>query len=257
MQHNYKLKSLLLAGVISAIPLFSKAQSDDHPHNWKDRLEVGYSFCLSSATYRFHAATYGENLPVQIDTSVHSKIQTKGGFGGTVGTYFPIAKIGDQGRIAISTTFLYNALMWEKGGFSYQSNSQTGTTSTGSGTVELALPVGVDFKFGCDGLQDKSKRFCYSFGTGVYPSMTLTTYQGSNDGKTHILPYVKGEVGVFAGICFKVRAIYSFGNIKYMSYNSDSGNMLSSTSLTGKSGLTLSLILMPMSWKWEKVDWWR
>jgi hypothetical protein len=255
MKYN-RTRTAISAGALSIVPFLSKAQSDN-PHRWTERLEAGYSFCLASATFRNSLSAPGENGLPAIDTSVMTKVKPKGGFGAFVGTYFPIAKMGEQGRLAISTSFLYNAIMWEKGGFSVESNSQTGTTSTGSGTIEMALPVGVEYKYGCDGLQDKSKRFCYSVGMGVYPSMMLTTYHGTNDGKTRMLPYLKGEAGIFAGICFKVRAIYTFGNLKYIDYTETSGNMQSITSLTGKSSLTLSLVLMPMSWKWEKVDWWR
>lgn len=221
------------------------------------RTEVGYSFCMTSATYTYHATTFDESTISLIDTTYREKIRTKGGFGGTIGTFFPVAPIGQKGTLAISLSYLYNALLWEGTSFSYESNSQTGTTSSGSGTIEMALPVGVDYKFGCDALLDKSKRFCYTVGAGAYPSLTATVYKDNAGAGFHVLPYLKGEVGVFAGICFKVRALYTFGNIKYINFNEDYANVQSQTSLKGKSALTLSLILMPFSWKWDKQDWWR
>lgn len=221
------------------------------------KIEIGYSFCMSSANYTFHATTFNENTVSLVDTLYREKIRTKGGFGATVGTYFPVAPLGEKGCMAISLAYMYNALLWEGSSFSYSSNSQTGTTSSGSGTVEMALPVGVDYKFGCDALLDKSKRFCYTLGAGVYPSLTATVYKDYAGAGFHVLPYLKGEVGIFAGICMKVRATYAFGNIKYINFNENYGNGQSETTLKGKSALTLSLILMPFSWKWERQDWWR
>lgn len=247
--------------LLSAFVLFSsgtaEAQSYQQFMRGPKRIEIGYSFCMTAATYTYHATTFDESTISLVDTTYREKIRTKGGFGATVGTYFPIAPIGDKGALAISLSFMYNALLWEGSSFSYESNSETGTTSSGSGTVEMALPVGVDYKFGCDALLDKSKRFCYTVGAGAYPSLTATVYKDNAGAGFHVLPYLKAEVGVFAGICMKVRATYAFGTLKYINYNEDYGNVQSQTSLKGKSALTLSLILMPFSWKWEKQDWWR
>ncbi|PZF71718.1 hypothetical protein [Taibaiella soli] len=254
MNFGYTLKTILVS-LILALPLLSHAQDDENRHRWTERFEIGYSFCLSSATFQYKEHKFDSESLTVSDSTHSDKITSKGGFGATLGTYFPIAKIGTRGSLAISTTFLFNAIAWEPGGFSYSSNSQTGTTSTGSGTMEMALPIGVDYKFGCDAIQDKSRRFCYSLGAGFYPSYTMTVYKGNNGTAGHLLPYLKGEIGFFAGICFKARATYSFGNIKYVSYEESGGN--TAINLSGKSGLTLSLIMMPMSWKWGKAEWWR
>ena len=256
MKFGHTLQSILVS-LILALPLVSHAQDDENRHRWTERFEIGYSFCLSSANYQYSARTFNDNTFQVSDTVHNEKIPSKGGFGFMVGTYFPIAHIGNNGRLAISTTFMYNGLLWESGSFSYSSNSQTGTTSEGSGTIDVALPIGLDYKFGCDAIQDKSKRFWYTLGAGIYPSYTMTGYKGQNGTASHMLPYLKGEVGFFAGICFKVRATYTFGNIKYLNFDETYGNTTSSTSLSAKSGLSLSVILMPMSWKWGRREWWR
>ncbi|XZF16026.1 hypothetical protein ACTHGU_07800 [Chitinophagaceae bacterium MMS25-I14] len=245
-----------LAGCVACLlPSFSQAQSE-FPRGLQ-RLQVGYSFLMGSATYKYDATTFDQSSVTLIDTTATEKIKSKGGFGVTIGTYFPISRLGNKGSLCIAVDGVWNALMWEKGGFSYSSNSETGTTSSGSGTMQFGLPVGFDYKFGCDGLLDKSKRFCFTVGTGVFPSANLTVFKGQTDNKMMVLPYIKGEVGVFAGICFKVRAQYSFGNLKYMEYNQSDDITTSTMSLKGKSNLAVSLILMPFSWKWEKDSWWR
>jgi len=253
--YRHTIPALLCAFMLCSLSPV-RAQSYQQYMKGPKRIEIGYSFCMTAATYTYHATTFDESTISLIDTTYREKIRTKGGFGATVGTYFPVAPIGEKGSLAISLSYLYNALLWEGTSFSYSTGSE-GTTSSGSGTIEMALPVGLDYKFGCDALLDKSKRFCYSVGVGAYPSLTATVYKDEAGAGFHVLPYLKGEVGIFAGICMKVRATYAFGNIKYISYNDSYGNVQSETSLKGKSALTLSLILMPFSWKWEKQDWWR
>lgn len=246
-----------LPALFCAISFFSteKAVAQGFPKGLQ-RTEIGYSYCMTSATYTYHATTFDQSTISLIDTTYREKIRTKGGFGGMIGNYFPVTSLGDKGALAISLSYMYNALFWEGTSFSYSTGTE-GTTSTGSGTVEMALPVGVDYKFGCDALLDKSKRFCYTLGAGVYPSLTATVFRDYTGAGFKMLPYLKGEVGIFAGICFKLRATYAFGNIKYISYDESYGNVQSQTTLKGKSAFSLSLILMPFSWKWEKQDWWR
>ena len=220
-------------------------------------LEISYYYPITGATYSYTATDYDAKSGKLTDTSFSKHINNKGGgFGAFIGYSIPVAKMGDNSRLAIAFGFMYGVALWESGSFSYQSSSQTGTTTEGSGSADIGVPIGLDYKFGADALRDKSQRFCATIGMGVYPSFTLTAYNGDAQAKSHVLPYIKGEVGIFAGICMKLRAQFNFGDIKYIDYGSETNYGSSHTSLKGKSSLSLGLVLMPFSWKWNRSQWW-
>ncbi len=152
-------------------------------------------------------------------------------------------------------------MLWDSKVPTFNGNGFSDFTFSG-GTVQMALPVGLDFKFGCDALGTKSRRFCTTLGFGVYPSYAMTSldFNVDVDPNISVAPYAKFEVGIFAGICMKLRTIYSYGNFNYMEVNSteknELGEMSSKTTLTGKSNLTVSLLFMPFSWKWSRAEWW-
>lgn len=122
----------------------------------------------------------------------------------------------------------------------------------------MALPIGLDFKFGCDALTVKNNRFCATLGVGALPTYSVTTLDNipTLDGQFGVAPYAKVEAGIFAGICMKVRAIYSFGNTTYFDKTDKTTFSSNSTTLVGKSNLTISLLVMPFSWAWDKEEWW-
>lgn len=220
------------------------------------RLELGYSYVLASANYSYAESHYNEKTGLVDDTSYVQKVKSKGGFGGLIGYSWPLARMGDNSCLALSVSYYYNAILWESGQFSYSYSSQYGSSSVGSGTIDMGLPIGVDFKFGCDALADRSQRLCYGFGLGLYPSIKTTVYKEVANSNAGLLPYLKAELGVFAGICFKVRALYSFGNIRYVDYHQGVDYTQLKTDFKGKSTATLSLIIMPFSWKFGKSAWW-
>jgi|ERR1043165_5439630 hypothetical protein len=218
-------------------------------------MEVGYSYCIASADFKYRANSFNENTGILTDTGFTNHITSTSGFGGLVGYYWPVAKLGLKSRLAIDLSYMYNAYLWDGNTFSYSANSQTGTESVGSGTVEMGLPIGAEYKYGCDALFDKSERLCYSFGAGVYPSMDATVYRGDGGFSFHARPYVKAEAGFFAGICFKLRLTYVMGDIDYISYGHDNPGNIEHTSFTAKGTTMLSLVLMPMSWKFGRSEW--
>lgn len=247
---NYKS---ILSGLLLAAAVFSGNLARSQA---KYNMEVGFSYCMGSAEYKTQNSFFNEAIGLFTDSTSTEKIKSKGGFGGLVGFHFPLVKMGDYSSISFSVSYMYDALLWESNSFSYSGNSRTGNTSSGSGTIRMGLPVGVDYKFGCDAVSDKSKRLCAGFGAGLYPSMSLTSFRDEANGNFRLLPYLKGEVGVFGGICMKLRGTLTFGNIDYIDYGFKSDSYNSSTSLKGKSTFTLSLVFMPMSFKWGRNEWW-
>ena len=249
------LRKLLLAATASLLAATSTFAQYGIPRGPKC-LEVGYTYGIAYGEFKYSLHSFNESTGIASDTSYTNNVTSKLGFGGFVGYYFPVAKLGPQNRLAITLSYMYNAYLWEGEAFAVSSSSRYGTTSIGSGTVEMALPVGADYKIGCDALFDKTKRSCFSFGTGVYPSFGVTVFQGNGGFQFHARPFLKAEAGFFAGICFKARVIYIPGGMDYFNIEDNRSGYYESSVFKSKGTLNLSLVIMPMSWKWGRSEWW-
>lgn len=256
---------LKAAGLIAIffVPFSSLAQSKGF-----QRFQLGYSFPMTKAKYTERYLIYQDLSDDNIDTTMSKDVRTKGGFGITLGHFFPVAKMGEKSSLNISIDFLYNMMVWDAemvdvSGYDYSTGSYSYNTTyvISAATVHWGLPIGVDFKTGGEATLDRSSKLSMTLGTGIYPSLNLTVFETNAGAKTKIQPYLKAEVGVFAGINWKVRALYSFGKLEYIDYSDvESGSSYayeSSASLVSKSTLTLSLLVMPGSFKWGKNEWWR
>ncbi len=232
--------------------MHATAQFYPRPPRGPKSFELGYSYCIASAQFSYQATSFNENTGVFKDTSFNTRLTSKSGFGISGGYYWPVTRMGELSRIAVGFSYMYNAYLWDGGTFAYSANSRTGTTSAGSGTIEMGLPVGADYKYGCDATFSRVERLCASVGAGVYPSMDLTIYREVGGFNFHVRPYVRAEFGFFAGICMKIRATYVAGNIDYFSYGHNVPGDVEQTTFKSKGTTMLSFIVMPMSWKFGR-----
>lgn len=230
------------------------------------RYELFYTYPIAWADYSRADKITVSGAGVSIDTTLHYSLHSKLAFGAGMGTYIPLTQLGEKSKLVLDIAYQYNAYT-----FDYPTSTFTGFNSDGTFdyadgspisavTVSMALPIGVSAKLGCDGMQDKKIRFCFSGGVGVYPSYNLSVDFDNIDAQFGVQPYIKTEVGIFAGICMKLRAMYSFLDAPYLTTGSKNafsgfGNQ-STTKLTATGNLNLSLVIMPFSWTWKKSDWW-
>lgn len=232
------------------------------------RFQIGYSFIMTSATYTEHSYIYDDYGNNNIDTSFSKNSRTKGGFGATLGTYFPIARMGEQSSLNIDLDYMYNLMIWDAdmvnlSGYDETQGEYTYSTSynISAATIQMALPIGISYKTGPEATLDRSSKISLSLGTGVYPSLNLTAFESNAGVKLKLQPYLKAELGIFAGINWKVRALYSFGKIDYIGFNNnlkgDTYAYESSASLISKSCFSISVMVMPFSFGYSKSQWWR
>jgi len=229
------------------------------------RFEVGYSYPKAWADYKREDAVVNPFTGQTQHTSYSTRTASTFSFGATIGTYFPVARLGSKSSFAISVSLVEAMYSWDypvtafngfddEGGIVY--SSDFGFSGM---TMHMALPVGADFKFGCDALSDKAIRFCTTLGAGVYPSGSMTADFDNAGFGYGVTPFVKAEVGIMAGICMKLRVMATIGNMPFYDGKSNlSGwtNAATTSSLTGKQSVTVSLIFMPFSWGWKQTGWW-
>ncbi|MBS1587400.1 MAG: hypothetical protein JSS82_17840 [Bacteroidetes bacterium] len=260
-----KLLSILMLLVLCTHTAFADDDDDEEggKHKKARRSELGLSYPMTNTSffYRYREFGYGQ-FGTSYDTSFSFKLKSKGGFGLTVGGFIPIIPAhAKTSMLAFNITGSFNIITWDLGSVADNAFNDGSLfyddALVTSSTMIMSFLLGFDYKYGADAALDKGQRFCFTMGGGVAPTMTLTQFGGIPAGASmKVKPYAKVELGMMAGICMKLRVLYTIGDLDYFSYHDKGSTYDESLSLTDKSNFAVALVLMPMSFKWEKKDKW-
>lgn len=223
------------------------------------RYQVGYSLPMASATWMHDLSCQTPDGLIK-DTSIVKNMGAAKGWGATSGTHFPIAVMGEKSILAIPVDAIVNLYVWNTGDIAING----GTYNYDVATMQIGVPVGIDYKTGGDAMLDKSNRISFTAGIGMHPNMYATAFGPWNgQAKFRVQPYLKAELGVFAGICFKVRALYTMSDVDLIKANEEqlyggwsAADESETIRVRSKPNLTLSLLVMPFSWDWKQSQWW-
>lgn len=254
------MRKLLLVICIS-VPFLSSARMPGFLSNF----ELGYSYATATANYRGANPYYdGDGIYLR-DTTISKTAKSKYGYGAFIGTYLPFKRLGEHSSVGLDITLGGNAYVWTDFFTGYSVTGDEISLSGGLGGVseQIYVPIGIDFKIGCNAVGVKNHRFTASVGAGVQPSMNVTIAEaglGDFGGGLAFsaIPYVKGEVGVFWGICWKLRLMTGFGSVPLIDNDKSllAGSASGFLKVTGKTMTQASIIIMPFSWGWKKEGWW-
>jgi len=222
------------------------------------RYQIGYSFISTSADYKGKFTVFDSKSFK--DTAVYrtGNVKTSVAWGISTGTYIPLTHMGNNSALVLDVNFMYNFFLWKGIGEGIYGTT-VGWDFSGA-TIQMGLPIGLDIKTGSDATLNRHQRFCYTVGAGVQPVYNFTAFEEGAGIQFKASPYLKAEVGVFAGICMKARLTYTMGKTSYISQTNGFGgmydNLLSDFTLTGKSSMMATLVIMPFSWAWKDTGWW-
>lgn len=254
---------LLILG-IGLMPVVANAQV---PGVFK-RLQVGYSFLSEKATFeRTYPVPNTALLKIDDtfrDTTISVDVKPTASLGVFLGTYLRVAKLGKASTVNFSIEANMNMLTWDKAttdGKDATPENNPELVMTGS-TMHIGMPLGFDVKFGADAYPDKSYRWCAGFGVGANAGSANTTLNGASNSEILVRPYIRTEVGILGGMCFKLRLAYNFGKPQYINVDNSAANAQgnvyqNTTSLTGQPSFTTTLIIMPFASTWDNSRWWK
>ena len=258
----YSFRSAFLSIVVVAVmlPFAGFGQF----RNW-DRFELGGSFVMATGNYSGvtqQTDAYGNFMG---DTSVKRPITTSIGYGGFIGTCIPFKRLGHESLWAISLGIQGNMLTWSDVNSIYKAGTLTANpvSKIDAITMQFAIPFGIEYKVGTDAIKSQRSRTGASFGIGFMPLMngsTLTTVGTKDEHSTGFNygfnPYFKAEIAGYAGICFKLRLMASYGKLNYLFENANSNRYNDGAfHITGVANITGMLILMPFSYRWTEHSW--
>jgi hypothetical protein len=206
------------------------------------------------------------------DTTMSRKLTGQTGFGLSIGVSAPFKRTGQISCWAMDVQLLLNYYAWTKLNPTLSKDGSYTDPVAGDEmnaiSYQVALPLGVEYKIGCDAaVLTKRLNLCATFGGGVIPQMwmtnltTVSTYD--NQFSFGVAPYVKAEAGFFAGICWKLRLMYSYSRINLFDANKSIPSLTSNQypatdgpfGFATTSNFMVSLILMPFSAKWPETQW--
>ena len=253
--------SFLLIGILFSV------NGNSQFRNW-DRFELGGNFVLASGQYNGVSSLYDGSGNFKGDTTVQRSIMTKLGYGVFIGTCIPFKRLGHESLWAISIGFMANQLIWADLNSVYNAAGSLAANTSSVGTInglttQFALPFGIEYKVGTDAIKTQRSKLGASFGIGLMPIMNSTVVEGIKDYDEHgsgfnygFDPYVKAEVAAYMGICIKLRAMFSYGNLNYMYESSNVGKYNDGPMrITGTYNLVATLIVMPWSHAWDEHSW--
>ena len=265
---------VFLAFVLLGLPTFSFAQYhyDTQPFfsYFKDLKRWDFAGGIVLPTGTFNGVTSVQTPGYVGDTTMKRKLSGQTGFGGSISVFAPFKGTGHISYWGMDVTIMVNDILWH--GLNQIYNNEGSYTNNSvplsASTLQASIPLGISYKVGCDAIESKRLALCAAFGAGIIPQMNMTNLESINQFSTQygwgVTPYAKIDLGFFAGICWKVRFMYTYGKVNLFDANAPiPGSTPSAPRLTdgpfgfsSTSDFMVSLVIMPFAAGWRETNWW-
>jgi len=265
--HFIKKPIIMLAFVLLGLPMAGRAQylfQLDPFFSYftdKGRYEIGFHYGVLSFGEFAGTIPFGALGAGQGDTNIVHQYGLMN-FGGYIGTSIPFKATGHISLFAMDIGLNFNSLTWPGLNMVYSDNEVTAPTPLlNATTMQIGLPIGVEWKVGCDAIETRRLAFSASFGAGILPQLSMTTLADAPDVKTNYgfncAPYLKAEVGENLWLCTKFRFMATFGDVKLLDVNHAlPGKTDGPFRVVSHGNVMLSWIIMPFSPGWRETAWW-
>jgi hypothetical protein len=266
--HFIKRSFLLLAVALLVLPDVGFAQYKHRTGNFFSHFRNKYRYELAAGIYMPSGEFYGVQRHVDAagspfgDTTITRPLSGTG-FGASIGVTLPFKGTGHISHWAVDVQVQANYSQWKDLNQIYHDNGTftKNATPLNATTQQVAVPLGILYKIGTDAILSKRLDLGASFGAGFIPQVNFTSLEGVttfNPGYGWGLsPFLKGEFAAFTGICWKLRFMYTFSNIKLLDIDKRIPNVTDGPfSMTLKSALIVQFVVMPFSRGWHETNWW-
>jgi hypothetical protein len=255
------------AVVFALMPALSYAQ---YPHSvapfWSNlrnphRYELGGGIVMPSGFFTGVVRVEDAGNTYKGDTTAKRALPGNG-FGGAIGLCLPFKATGHISCWAVAAQLGVNMYSWS------DLNQKMGTDGSyksvsvplNATTMQVTLPIGVDYKIGNDAILSKRLPFGTSLGIGVMPQLTMTNLEGISGFTAQYgygcTPYAKMDISLFTGLCWKLRFLYTMGNINLLDVNAKLGNLNDGPfTISSSSQFMASFVIMPFSGGWKEFAW--
>lgn len=211
------------------------------------RIAIGGGLTFMSGNYTFGYEGH-DTLGRKITDTVTRKYRSRDNYVFYVGTFFPITLITDNSMLALNTEAMFSMarLDYDSVEFApkvvYKKNERIVT-----GGLQLSL----DFKWGGDVPLERNSTM-FTLGGGL----SFMRFDAMPDPKGlpfRTIPFVKADVGFYAGLAFKIRGMVYFGQEEFRdkTYTDAINSDRLHVNVSGNYGFNLALLILPFSTGWE------
>lgn len=223
------------------------------------RLELYYSFSFGSGGVNINDRFKDpSNFNAITGNSRATTFNYRSASGGS-SVYFPLSYFDQKNILALHVGLFGVANVWDIGNTSLEPGT---VTSYDAKDIFLGVPIGVDFIYGGEATLNKGNKVTVRGGAGLMPYVAMGELaDGSQDyAKLGIKPYVKAELGFFAGIEWKVKGMVIAGSRTIYDYHSGDYNLRESDyyysfNFKIQPVYTIGLAIFPFSFGWDNDKW--
>ncbi|NCX95777.1 MAG: hypothetical protein EBX41_05080 [Chitinophagia bacterium] len=266
VKHRIKIFVLLLVLLSPAIG-FARYKFRVYPfwNTFKDRRRWELSGSLITAKGEFAGVTrvVGYNDRYLGDSTLVRPMKAQMGFGGGIGVSTPFASTGHISAFAFAWGLNVNMYQWKDVNKVYNIDGtfQPWSKPLDVSTMQISMPIALEWKTGTEALVITHRiSLGGAVGAGLLPHINISTPLNLSEYKAQQTigtnPFFKAELAFRRGIVWKLRAMYTMGNIELMNFTKPiQGYTDGPFNLTYKSNLQFSLILMPFKRRWTESAW--
>lgn len=238
---------------------YLKKRDDGKDVSLFHRLELSYGLTYGAGSItindRFRDPS-NFNIITGHSRATNFNYRAASGYGGV---YFPLTYLSANSILALNTGLYATASVWDLGNTSLDANT---ITTYESKDMFLGVPIGLDFIYGGEATLNKIDKVTLRAGAGLMPYFAAGQLaDGSqNYGKLGFKPYVKAELGFFAGVEWKLKGMVIAGSRTIYDYNSGDYNLQDSDyyyamNFKIRPTYTIGIAVFPFSFGWESDKW--
>lgn len=224
------------------------------------RLELGGGLTFGKGSASSVERFYDQAHPGIISGTSNTQTFAYRSACGWLNTYFPMTALSHNSILAVSTGLYFTNNSFQINNFSF--NGQSSATLDVKDML-VGLPIGVDFIFGGEATNNQSDKVSLRAGIGAMPFISLGSMSDdiSKYSRLGVRPYVKAELGFFAGIEWKIKTQVMVGSrnlydIRMGDYNLQDGeNYYSNFKMDLRPTYSVGIAIMPFAAAWDNDNW--
>jgi len=209
-----------------------------------------YSFSSGDFNHTYQAMDKTGKITGQ--RSIDKKFALNGLSAGA-GTYFPIFNVSEKSIVAFNASAEGVFTHYQMGKIQLD---DVKTYDYALMVVSIGLPLSLDLKYGGEAILDKTEGASFTVGAGLCPGVYISSFGPTGSFAFDVRPYLHADIGIFAGLEWKIQAAYFPGHTNVLKLNPESTGMHSmpteSYIKANKGNLfTVGIGMMIFSYDWE------
>ena len=222
---------------------------------------IGAGIPFTTAKFEHRYTEYSSQIidSKPVETIVGEKVITRNpkvsGIHFTGNTYYRLAELTENSILAFNFGAVAYVLNYDIGEISIDKRA-TYTYQTTS--LQIGIPLCLDYKYGGEAIYNKSQKTSFTLGVGVAPILYGNNFGPIQNTRTDIRPFLRAELGIFAGVNWRLSGSVLAGSAKTMDIKTDGDFYLGRSahiSLNSTPTYSISLSVMPFSYDWESFGW--